>query len=66
MKNPKKLIAVIILLVTLGVIFFSFTQLQPTATTSSQQETFQQPEEKNLETYEEDFKAIDNALDNID
>ena len=65
MKISNKLIAVIILLVILGIIFFSFAQLQPTQTTPNSQET-PQTEEKNLETYEEDFEAIDEALNNIE
>ena len=66
MNNSKKLILIIILIIILGTIFFSFTSQPAQSVTLNQEKPVQQQQEKNLETYEEDFTTIEEALNFID
>jgi flagellar basal body-associated protein FliL len=64
-KSTKIIIGIIVIITLVGVGLFLNNIFKP-ACCLPNQETPQQTEETNLETYEEDFKAIDEVLDNID
>ena len=65
MKNSKKILAVLIVLFIFGILFFSFVQLQNKSEIQSESPS-QISEDKNLETYEEDFEAIVDSIESID
>ncbi len=65
----KKIIILIIIVALIGIGLFLNNALTPTNSPPEfNKENLAQPvqEETNLETYEEDFKTIDESLNNID
>jgi flagellar basal body-associated protein FliL len=68
MKKTNKIMLVVILIVLILGIFFiqKIFSSGPIELIKGEKSNPQQKESNNLETYEEDFKAIDEALNNID
>ncbi|MEK6937357.1 MAG: hypothetical protein AABW58_04780 [Nanoarchaeota archaeon] len=64
-KSTKIILSIIILLVLVGTIMFINNALTPVGS-EEQEPKEQKQEETNLETYEEDFKAIDESLESVD
>ena len=65
-KSTKVIIGLIVFIALAGIGLFLNNALAPVGSPLEfKEKSSQQTEETNLETYEEDFKAIDESLNNI-